>query len=117
MDDGIEKEFNVWNVAVANGQFHGGGMWIAPNASVDDGLFHVTVIGDLTLSEVFSSLPKLYNGKINDIDKVITLTGKTIVALPYHRILLEVDGEQPGMLPATINMVPGALKIISTAKE
>lgn len=117
VDDGIEQEFNVWNVAVANGQFHGGGMWIAPNASVDDGLFHVTVIGDLTLSEVFSNLPKLYNGKINDIDKVITLTGKKIVALPYHRILLEVDGEQPGMLPATINMVPGALKIISTTIE
>lgn len=117
VDNGVEQEFNVWNVAVANGQFHGGGMWIAPDASVNDGLFHVTVIGDLTLPEVFSNLPKLYNGKINDVDKVISLTGKTIEALPFHRILLEVDGEQPGMLPAVINMVPGALKIISTTRE
>jgi len=117
VDDGIEQEFNVWNVAVANGQFHGAGMWIAPNASVDDGLFHITVIGDLTLPEVFSSLPKLYNGKVNDIDKVISLTGKKIEALTYHRALLEVDGEQPGMLPTVINVVPGALKIISKTKE
>ncbi len=114
VDKSFEQEFNVWNVAIANGQFHGGGMWVAPGASVDDGLFHVTVIGDLTLSEVFFNLPKLYNGKINDIDKVISLTGEKIEALPYQPILLEVDGEQPGRLPIVISMVSGALKVIST---
>jgi len=58
-----------WNVVVANGQYHGGGMWVAPDASVYDGLFHVTIIGDLTIPEVFLNLSKLYNGRIYDIDK------------------------------------------------
>ncbi len=113
VDKDFEQEFFVWNVAVANGQYHGGGMWVAPDASVDDGLFNVTVIGDLTIPEVFSSLPKLYNGRINDISKVVILAGEKIEALSDQRVLLDVDGEQPGTLPIVINMLPGALKIIT----
>ncbi len=88
-------------------------MWVAPDALVDDGLFDITVIGDLSLPEVFLNLPKLYNGKIKDIDKVITLAGEKIEALSDQRVLLDVDGEQPGMLPVVIDIVPGALNIIT----
>jgi YegS/Rv2252/BmrU family lipid kinase len=113
VDQSFEQELIIWNVVVANGQYHGGGMWVAPDASVDDGLFDITVIGDLSLPEVFLNLPKLYNGKIKDIDKVITLTGEKIEAQSDQRELLDVDGEQPGMLPVDIDIVPGALKIIT----
>jgi diacylglycerol kinase family enzyme len=37
------------DVVVANGQYHGGGMWVAPGADPSDGLFHVTIIGDFSL--------------------------------------------------------------------
>jgi YegS/Rv2252/BmrU family lipid kinase len=114
IDNGFEQAFTVWNVAVANGRYHGGGMWVAPDASLYDGLLNVTVIGDLTLSEVFSNLPKLYNGRIYDIDKVALLTGKKIEAVSDQKVLLDVDGEQPGMMPIVIHVVPGALKIITT---
>ncbi len=114
IDNGFEQKFTVWNVAVANGQYHGGGMWVAPDASVYDGLLNVTVIGDLTLPEVFLNLPNLYNGRIYDIDKVVALTGKKIEAVSDQPALLDVDGEQPGMMPIVIHVVPGALKIITT---
>jgi YegS/Rv2252/BmrU family lipid kinase len=114
IDNGFEHEFTVWNVAVANGRYHGGGMWVAPDASVYDGLLNVTVIGDLTLPEVFLNLPNLYNGRIYDIDKVVALTGKKIEAVSDQPALLDVDGEQPGMMPIVIHVVPGALKIITT---
>ncbi len=114
IDNGFEQEFTVWNVAVANGRYHGGGMWVAPDASVYDGLLNVTVIGDLTLPEVFLNLPNLYNGRIHDIDKVVILTGKKIEAVSDQPALLDVDGEQPGMMPIVIHVVPGALKIITT---
>ena len=113
VDQSFEQELIIWNVVVANGQYHGGGMRVAPDASVDDGLFDITVIGDLSLPEVFLNLPKLYNGKIKDIDKVITLAGEKIEALSDQRVLLDVDGEQPGMLPVVIDIVPGALNIIT----
>jgi YegS/Rv2252/BmrU family lipid kinase len=114
IDDGFEQEFTVWNVAVANGRYHGGGMRVAPDASVYDGLLNVTVIGDLTLPEVFLNLPKLYNGRIYDIGKVLIFTGEKIEALSDQPVLLDVDGEQPGMMPIVIHVVPGALKIITT---
>jgi diacylglycerol kinase (ATP) len=113
IDGSFEKEVSVWNVVVANGQYHGGGMWVAPDASVGDGLLHVTIIGDLTIPEVFLNLSKLYNGRIYDIDKVITRTCKKVTAISDDRVLLEVDGEQPGMLPIVVKIVPGALNIIA----
>jgi len=113
IDGSYQKEVAVWNVVVANGQYHGGGMRVAPDASVCDGLLHVTIIGDLKISEVLIHLPKLYNGRINDIDKVITRTCKKVAAISDERVLLEVDGEQPGMLPMVVKIIPRALRIIA----
>ena len=113
VDNDYKKEIVIWNVAASNGQYHGGGMWVAPDASVCDGLLNVTIIGDLTIPEVFLNLSKLYNGRIYDIDKVISLTGKKVAAISDDRVLLEVDGEQPGMLPMVVKIAPGALNIIA----
>lgn len=113
VDNDFDQKIFVWNVAVANGQYHGGGMWVAPDASVYDSTLNVIVIGDLTIPEVFLNLPKLYNGKIYDIDKIIARPGKKVTAISDNRVLLEVDGEQPGILPIRVKMVPHALNIIT----
>ncbi len=113
VDNSFDQEVITWNMAVANGQYHGGGMRVAPGAAVDDGLFHITVIGDLSLPQVFLNLPKLYNGKILEVNKVFSLTGKRIEAHSDQRVLLDVDGEQPGQLPVSIEIVPGALHLIA----
>ncbi len=112
VDDCFREEVAVWNIAVANGQYHGGGMWVAPGASPDDGLLQVTVVGDLSKPEVFRSLPKLYNGRIYDVPKVMKITGRRIEATSRQEVLLDMDGEQPGRLPVVIEVVPSALKII-----
>lgn len=112
IDNVFDEVVTTWNIAVANGQYHGGGMWIAPAASPWDGLFHVTIIGDLNLSEVCCHLPKLYSGRLAEVKKVRTLEGRRIEAYSEQRVLLDVDGEQPGLLPVAIDMVPGALRFI-----
>ena len=103
----------VWNIAIANGQYHGGGMRVAPDASMCDGLLNITVIGDLTIPEVFLNLSRLYNGRVYEIDHVVAVTGKTATATSDERVRTEVDGESSGQLPATVKIVPGALKIIA----
>jgi diacylglycerol kinase (ATP) len=115
VDDAFDGEINVWNIAVANGQYHGGGMLVAPGAQVDDGLFQVTVIGDLTLPEVFLNLPKLYNGKIYEVAKVRSFVGKRVEASSDQKVLLDVDGEQIGTLPVVIEIVPRAITLITAA--
>jgi len=112
VDDGVPQDVTILNIAVANGQYHGGGMQVAPDARVDDGIFHITVIGNLSLPEVFWHLPKLYNGKIKQIKKVSTLTGRKVVAASEQTVLLDVDGEQPGRLPVEIGIVPAAIRMI-----
>ena len=113
VDESFDGEVTIWNVAVANGQYHGGGMLVAPGARVDDGLFHITVVGDLTLPEVFWNLPKLYNGKIYEVSQVSSFVGKRVEAFSDQRVLLDVDGEQIGALPVVIEMVPRVVHLIT----
>ena len=112
VDKGPSFEVSAWNVVVANGQYHGGGMWIAPDAVLNDGLFHVTVIGDFSLPEVFLHLPKLYNGRLQTLQKVRCLSGRRIEACSSGRVLLDMDGEQPGQLPVAINLIADAIRLV-----
>ena len=86
---------------------------MAPEASIDDGLFHITVIGDLSLMDVFRNLPKLYTGNILNAIKVFPLIGKQVEAVSDEKVLLDVDGEQPGQLPVTIEIIPDVLSIVA----
>jgi diacylglycerol kinase (ATP) len=113
IDNSYDMNVIAWNIAVANGQYHGGGMLVAPDALIDDGLFHITVIGNLTLAQVFRHLPKLYNGRIKDIKEVTIITGKTISASSPERVLVDCDGEQPCCLPIVAEIVPAALRVIT----
>ena len=113
VDDHFDEMINAWNVVVANGRYCGGGMCVAPEASIDDGLFHITVIGDLSLMDVFRNLPKLYTGNILNAIKVFPLIGKQVEAVSDEKVLLDVDGEQPGQLPVTIEIIPDVLSIVA----
>jgi YegS/Rv2252/BmrU family lipid kinase len=112
VDEGEEQTMDVLNIAVANGRYHGGGMLVAPDAVVDDGLFHVTLIGAMRLPLIFWHLPKLYIGGIERIRQVSLSTGKRVTASSAQRVLLDIDGEQPGTLPAELMIVPGAVTMI-----
>lgn len=100
------------SVVVANGQFFGGGMRIAPEARMDDGLFDVIVIGDISRWEVIANIPKLYSGKLADHPKVRTFRAKNVRLSTNEEILIDADGELPGKLPATFEILPGKLNII-----
>lgn len=101
------------HVAVANGQFQGGGMWVAPQAKMDDGILNTTIIGDLSVLEILLNLYKLYNGKIFTVKNITSLAGKRVEAYSEQKVLIDVDGEQLGSLPITIDVVPGVLSLIS----
>ena len=112
IDNGKGWDITCWNIAVANGQYHGGGMWVAPGARVDDGYFHITLVGNLNLAEIFWNLPKLYNGKILQVKNVSAMSGRRIEATSEQQVLLDVDGEQSGRLPIVVDIIPGALRLI-----
>lgn len=101
------------NVAVANGTHFGGGMQIARGARPDDGRFRVVVQQRAGLFEV-ARIRDLYDGRIADWTTVTAGDGRLVTARPTDpgtEVLLDVDGEQPGRLPATFRIVPGALRL------
>ncbi|MDA8124229.1 MAG: diacylglycerol kinase family lipid kinase [Deltaproteobacteria bacterium] len=114
VDDREIRTREVLNCAVANGRYHGGGMLVAPDALADDGFFHVTVIGAMPLPLVLWHLPKLYTGGIKGIRQVSIETGTQVTASSEQRVLLDIDGEQPGTLPAELAIVPGILRMITS---
>jgi diacylglycerol kinase family enzyme len=113
VDGEVMHEGTLVTCAVANGQYFGGGMRIAPKAELDDGLFDVVVQLRSGVREIVS-IGDLYSGKVADWASVRYTKGREVFADPIDprdRVLLDIDGEQLGVLPATIRVMPGAVRL------
>jgi len=113
-DDGDPIDTIIQVCAVANGRYFGGGMYVAPEANLDDGLFDVVAIGDMSRAEMLMSGYRIYNGTHLTLDKVSSRRSAKVHAEPLgdSEVLLDVDGETPGRLPATFRIIPQALSVV-----
>ena len=98
--------------ACANGRYFGGGMKIAPAARVDDGELDLVVVGQVSKARLIAQLPLLYRGTHIGHPEVSVQRAKKIEAeAPPGQVWLDVDGEALGTLPATIEVLPGAITL------
>ena len=114
VDGQVVLEAPIVNVAVANGQYFGGGMKIAPDADPSDGLFDVIAMHDLTRARGVALAPRLYQGTHVGQPGVTVARGALIEAealVPRAEVLIDMDGETPGRLPLVARVAKGALKI------
>jgi YegS/Rv2252/BmrU family lipid kinase len=113
--DGKERERRrVLLVAVGNGCYFGGGMKISPESKLDSGALDVVVVGDFSRAEILMKIRRLYDGSHLDLEDVSSVRARKLVAEPVEEsatIPVELDGETPGKLPATFEIVPGALRV------
>jgi YegS/Rv2252/BmrU family lipid kinase len=110
-DDGAWEELRITTVAVANGQYFGGGMRVAPKADPSDGQFDVTVWSGYTLKDFALKSRRIYDGTHTSLPGTRTFRAKLLEAESDEEVLLDVDGEQPGRLPLRVEMLPGALHL------
>jgi len=112
VDGEVVHEGPLVVAAAANGQFFGGGMHVAPRAEIDDGLLDIVVVADVPKPKLLVKLPLLYSGKHLDDPICVFRRGRVIEAeASAGEVLLDVDGEALGSLPARIESLPGALEI------
>jgi YegS/Rv2252/BmrU family lipid kinase len=114
IDEKEEKTLNTINFAVANSRYFGGGMKIAPDAQINDGFFDIVNIGDMRTAKILLNAYTLYNGSHLNLSEVNHIHAKRVEvksADERKEIFLETDGELPGKLPATFEIVPEALKV------
>ncbi|MBC7798579.1 MAG: diacylglycerol kinase family lipid kinase [Pyrinomonadaceae bacterium] len=113
IDENREKTLETVNFCVANARYFGGGMKIAPDAKLDDGLLDVVMFGDLSSAKILVNSYKLYQGTHLNVDNVHHTNAKRIEIKPVNDEIVpfELDGELVGNLPLTIEIVPNAMQI------
>src|SRR5213079_453423 len=94
-----------------NGQWHGGGMRLAPDARFDDGLFDVVVIGDVSKLDFVTTSPKLYKGGHVHHPRVEVLRSTVVTVDAAVPLPLELEGEQVGSTPVRFEVLPHALRV------
>jgi diacylglycerol kinase (ATP) len=102
-------------VTVGNTASIGGGMRLAPDARVDDGLLDVLVATPLRRIQLLRLLPKVFQGTHVNDEHVSIERGRVITIDVDDRGPVPVtyaDGERFGPLPVTLQVVPAALRVV-----
>lgn len=115
IDDREPIEARVALVAVCNGRFFGGGMMVAPDAELDDGLFDIVIVRAAGKLGLIWDLRLVYGGRHRSHHAISILRGRKVsievVGGPENEALVEVDGEPVGRIPARFELLRGALQL------
>ncbi|GAA3767875.1 diacylglycerol kinase [Microbacterium kribbense] len=98
--------------AVGNGPSYGGGIPICPDADIADGLLDVTIVRPAGRLRLLRLLPRVYRGTHTTIPEVSTFRVRS-VRLESEAVTGYADGDPIGLLPLTVEAVPGALTVFA----
>jgi YegS/Rv2252/BmrU family lipid kinase len=115
--DGRSKQILGMAVIVANGAAYGGGMLMAPDARLDDGLFDVLTEADVTKWEAVRNMPKVFKGTHIEQAKVEVSRGSEVEVSADRDFAVYADGEHITDLPAKLSVLPAALRLIAPPVE
>ncbi|MGZ5326542.1 MAG: diacylglycerol/lipid kinase family protein [Solirubrobacterales bacterium] len=111
--DGEAHEFTGFSAAVANGTAYGGGMLMAPDAELEDGLFDVVMSATVSKRRFLANLPKVFKGAHVEEDEVTVLRGSEVEITADREFEVYADGEPLTELPAKLRVLPRALRVIA----
>lgn len=100
-------------LAVANGRFFGRGMWIAPHALINDGLFDVVLVEGMARLRILLALQTVFSGKHlqrNDVHQ--TRAAEVNVHSEGGPLGLDLDGEEAQGQDLRFTMIPRAIKVM-----
>jgi diacylglycerol kinase (ATP) len=106
--DGGEHRSDLCNVVVANGQFFGGGLKVAPRSLPDDGRFDVQAWGG-TVTDVVRAARQLRDGSHLRRPDVRAWPSATVTVEADRTVAVEADGELLGSAPAVFDVLPRVL--------
>lgn len=95
------------------GRYCGGGLQIAPDATVDDGQLHVTLVKRMSGWRVVGNLPRLFNGTVAQSPHVVSARVTALDIASDSRVGVEVDGEVIGAAPARFEIIPRAIRVVT----
>ncbi|MDR2931449.1 MAG: diacylglycerol kinase family lipid kinase [Propionibacteriaceae bacterium] len=114
--DGKDRDLPAMFVAVANGGFYGGGMHVAPTASVTDGKLDLTIVHPVSKATLLRLLPSMFSGAFVS-DPAIERCTATEVIVDGDGLVGLADGEALGQPPFGIVCEPGALSVFVPSSD
>jgi YegS/Rv2252/BmrU family lipid kinase len=112
--EGLDTTLAIVDVDICNNRFMGGGMLVAPDAALDDGVFDVVMIGAAGRGKLIRTFPKIYSGRhVHDAIVRVERTRELRVGVPSGGAPegVVLDGELVGRTPATFTNLPGAIAV------
>lgn len=108
----------MFTMNIGNGPFSGGGIRQNPQADPCDGIFHAMFVKHPTSKQVWQALPKLFNGRLQELEFVTFFTAKKIILNTTRYTMFEADGIMGHAFgPYTIEILPNALQMIVPADK
>ncbi len=113
--DDERTRFTGYSVSVANNSTFGGGMRIAPDADLEDGLFDIIAIGEVGKLRFLANLPKVFKGTHVNGDEVRVFRAPHLELSASKPFPVYADGEHLTDLPASLRVLPRALSVLVPA--
>lgn len=101
--------------AVANTPVFGGGMRIAPQAILNDGKLDLCVVNAMSVLKLFCLFPAVYLGRHLKFEEVEYHQTESVRIETEHPLDVWADGEYICQTPASIGLIPKALKVLTSA--
>jgi diacylglycerol kinase (ATP) len=111
VDDDV-RSVEAMLAIVANGISYGGGMRVAPTASITDGQLDVCIVEALSTGAFLRAFPRVFRGTHVTHPRVTMLRGRSVTIEADRRIQVYADGERVAPLPAIFEVLPGALRAV-----
>jgi diacylglycerol kinase (ATP) len=111
LDDEV-LELSAMLVVVANSVSYGGGMRVAPRASVVDGVLDLCIVEAMTIPAFLRAFPRVFRGTHVSHPKIRMARSRTVRVEADRRVQVYADGERVGPLPAHFEVLPGALPLV-----
>lgn len=111
--DGFNWEGKVLSVVIANGQYFGSGLGIAPDAKLDDGKFQVVIFGKVSVVDYLKNYGRIRRSEYVDHPEIFYLASDEVfVDNPNLDAIVESDGEVCGKGSLVISCKPGQISFL-----
>jgi YegS/Rv2252/BmrU family lipid kinase len=113
MVDGVRHELIGCTIAVGNSKVYGGGMYVLPDAQIDDGLLDVMLVRNASRLRLLRLLPKVFRGTHGSSELVEFLRGEEVEVSSDRPFAIYADGDPIGATPAIMRVERRCLRVIA----
>jgi YegS/Rv2252/BmrU family lipid kinase len=112
IDGGSVRTVVGYTLAAANSQSYGGGMRMAPDASLTDGMLDVVMVEHVSKARFLRLLPSVFKGEHVREPEVQVVRAREVEIASDRPFTMYADGDPIAELPVTVRVLPGAVRVL-----